>query len=35
MEIEYDSLLNEYRVKAEIKKRIRDFLDFNENECTT
>ena len=31
----YSALLNHCRVKEEIKKVIKDFLEFNENEGTT
>jgi hypothetical protein len=30
-----NSLLNDFRVKAETKKEIKDFLEFNENKCAT
>jgi hypothetical protein len=30
-----NTLLNDNLVKEEIKKKIKDFLEFNENEATT
>jgi len=34
MEVEQCSLLNDNLVKEEIRKEIKDFLEFNENEST-